>query len=80
MLPRQSAPVTRPFPFPTALQVVSEPELTDPTRIKRDYRVVEGANPNPNDPQRFLYPLACYQDCSILSGYSFLQCMRGCRW
>jgi hypothetical protein len=85
MLPRQSPPVARRFRgggrtlFPTALQIVSTPEVINPDVVKHIREVITGANPNPNDPQRFLYPLSCFQDCSILSGLSFLQCMRGCR-
>lgn len=78
MIPRQSPPVTRPFLFPTALQLVTEPSVSDPT--KKRWKVVTGAATEPNYSQRFLYPLSCYQDCSILSAFSFAQCMLGCRW
>ena len=79
MLPRQSPPVIRPFLFQTALQLVSTPEKNDPNVRKQTREVVTGADPDPNDPQRFLYPISCYQECSILSGFSFVQCMLRCR-
>jgi hypothetical protein len=89
MLPPQSSPVFRPilvtrfslgqpwpFVFPPALQLVTKPDFLKPNRPKHLMELVTGANPNPNDPQRFLYPITRYQDCAILSGFSFLQCMR----
>jgi hypothetical protein len=79
MLPRQSPPVARPFLFPIALQLVSRPSKVDPKEIKKTWEVVTGADPDPNDPAQFLYPVSCFQDCSILSGVSFMQCMMGCR-
>ena len=80
MLPPQSPPVTRPFLFQTALQLIAVPETNDPNVLKQTRRVVhDRADPDPNDPQRFLYPISCYQECSILSGFSFVQCMLGCR-
>jgi hypothetical protein len=71
--------VIRPFIFQTAMQLVTRPELTDRSVLKKTWEVVTGADPDPNDPQRFLYPLSCYQDCAILSGYAFAACMLGCR-
>jgi hypothetical protein len=79
MLPPQSPPVIRPFLFQTALQLVSMPENNDPNVLKQTRQIVTGADPDPNDPQRFLYPVSCYQECSILSSFSFVQCMLGCR-
>jgi hypothetical protein len=71
--------VVRPFIFQTAVQPVTRPELSDPSVLKTTMELVNGANPDPNDPQRFLYPISCYQECSILSSFSFVQCLWGCR-
>jgi hypothetical protein len=79
MLPRQSPPVIRPFIFQTPLQLISTPELTDPTVLKKTMELVTGGDPDPNDPYRFLYPISCYQECSILSGFAFAQCLLRCR-
>jgi hypothetical protein len=73
MLPRQSPPVIRPFLFQTALQLVSTPEKNDPNVLKQTREVVTGADPDPND------PISCYQECSILSSFSFVQCILRCR-
>ena len=78
MLPRQSPPVIRPFLFQVAFQLVTRPELTDPTVPKTTREMVLGADPDPNDPPRFVYPVSCYQECSIFSGFSLRHCMLGC--
>jgi hypothetical protein len=68
MIPNLSRPVIRPALF----------EITFVKILNIEWVVASGANPNPNDPQRFL-PVACNDMCYLFSGFSLAACLAGCR-
>jgi hypothetical protein len=84
MLPPQSPPVIRlkgtlPTVFDIAYQPVTKPNPVHAGETETENDVVTGADPTPNSPQRFQSPISCNQDCAILGGPSFVQCMLRCR-
>jgi hypothetical protein len=50
------------------------PEPPDPL-----WNLVPGAQPNPNDPQRWVSPVMCKKTCYLSSGTSFWRCLSRCR-
>jgi len=78
MLPHLTPPVMRPNLFQTVFRIIEEPTLTDPTKLKKLRQVIDGADPDPNDPPGFMYPVSCEQECSILSGFSLARCLAAC--
>jgi hypothetical protein len=79
MFPHQTPPVMRPTFFQTVFRIVEVPSLGDPTRFNEFRQAIDGADPDPNDPPGFMYPVSCEQECSILSGFSLARCLLTCR-
>ena len=79
MIPNISAPVNRRALFETARRQTEVPGVGEPENKKHLWELIPGANPDPNDPQRFLYPVSCDQDCYLYSGFSLAACLAVCR-
>jgi hypothetical protein len=79
MIPSLSAPVDRRALIEPAQRQVATPGIGEPEFVKQLWELVPGANPNPNDPQRFLDPVPCENWCSLFSGFSFGACLARCR-
>ena len=84
MLPNQSQPVTRSVQpplvssafFKTDLQEVLLGRTKDGEPIYA-WELVTGANPDPNEPMGFLYPVAYENWCYLFAGFSRNRCLAG---
>ena len=77
-LPIQSPSIDRRTIFAPALLLITEPEVSDPSKFKSQYELVEGTEEYPNSPMRYR-PAPCAQECSIFSGLSLISCLAGCK-
>lgn len=66
MIPNLSPPVLRPEFFKTDWQIVFI-GVSRSGRKKFVRELVSGADPNPNTPQRFIYPVPCGNWCYLYS-------------
>jgi len=91
MLPNMAPPVTRPQLFKISQQLVPigvkkddhgdpiiDPKTGQPIPVL-DWKVIKGANPNPNDPQTFYGPVPCEDWCWMFAGFSLAACLAACR-
>jgi hypothetical protein len=79
MIPHVSPPVNRRLLFETAQRQIKVPGVAEPEQTKKLWQLVLGANPDPNEPQRFLYPVSCQEWCTLFSGFSLVACLAMCR-
>jgi hypothetical protein len=77
-LPNQSPSIDRRTIFEPALQLITERQVADPSKLKSHYQLVLGADEFPNDPQLFR-PAGCVHECGLFAGFSLASCLAGCR-
>ena len=88
MLPNQVEPVTRSIQpplvsaafFKTALQKVELGQVQQTGQYFYEWQLVEGSNPDPNEPMYFLDAVAAENWCSLFSGFSQMSCLGMSSW